>query len=323
MRIPTVSPTRLKTGKKCEFKYFLSYVWGWSDALFTYTFSSGFGTSVHNTLEQYALSKGKLDYKAEYIKQLKELKPFHEDMTSAPSKARAAFFVDKSCETCPHFDTKTARCALVEQHVEHFDGCPRKLYEDGLIMIEAAIERYGKYFNTGIKSPSNPGGKVIGVEAPAGISWGKDADGEDIIMNGFIDLVVEYDSETLLIIDYKTGFSVPSHDDFTQDLQPRMYSYAARRMFTEYKFYWVQFDYFRGIPLEHAFTADDDEKTRREVVELYNRIKKAQTIKRRAYDRECKYLCNRPFCDKKWLELKSGIDGSNPASRRGVEEADD
>lgn len=323
MRIPTVSPTRLKTAKKCEFKYFLSYIWGWSDELFTYTFSSGFGSAVHNTLEQYALAKGKLDYKVEYLKQLRELKPFTEDMHSAPSKARASFFVDKSCETCPHFDAKTAHCALVEQHIEHFEGCPRKLYDDGIAMIEAAIDRYGKYFVTGIKGPDNPTGKVIGVEAPAGICWGKDEDGQDIIMNGYIDLLIEYDPETLMVVDYKTGFSVPSHDEFINDLQPRMYAYAAKLMFPGYKYYWVQFDYFRGIPLEHAFTAVDDDKTRQEVVAIYNSVKKAKVIKRRANDRECKYLCNRPFCDQKWEELKAGVDGSNPAKRESGREKDD
>jgi hypothetical protein len=179
-------------------------------------------------------------------------------------------------------------------------------------MVEAAIDRYGKYFRTGIKGPDNPKGKVVGVEAPAGICWGQDDDGNDIIMNGFIDLVVEYDPETLLIVDYKTGFSVPSHDEFLKDLQPRMYSYAAKQMFPDYKYYWVQFDYFRGIPLEHAFTADDDEVTRREVIRLFNQVKNARRIQRRAQDRICKYLCNRELCDKKWIELKQGIDGSNP-----------
>jgi ATP-dependent helicase/DNAse subunit B len=76
MRITKVSPTRLKTAKTCEFKYFLNYQWGWGDELFLYTFASEFGTAVHNTLEQYALHKGKVDYKVEYLKQITEQKPF-------------------------------------------------------------------------------------------------------------------------------------------------------------------------------------------------------------------------------------------------------
>lgn len=312
MKIPTVSPTRLKTGKVCEFKYFLTYVWGWSEELFLYTFASEFGTAVHATLQAYAEKKGKLDYKKEYQKQLKETNPFIEDMKAAPSKARASFFVEKKCETCPHFNAKKAHCKLMNQHIEHFEGCPRKLYDDGLVMIETALDRYKEYFLTGIKSEDNPEGKILGIEAPAGISWGRGSDGEDIVMNGFIDLVVEYDSDTVLIIDYKTGYSTPTHDEFIKDLQPRMYSYAARRMYPDYKFYWVQFDYFRSIPLEYAFTSDDDELTRQEVVSLYNSIKSAKVIKRRAYDRHCKYLCNRPFCDEKWEQLKRGEDGSNP-----------
>lgn len=324
MKIPYVSPSRLKKAAECKFAYFLSYEWGWADELFTYTFCSEFGSAVHYTLEQYAESKGTADYRAIYAREVEDLKPFSDDMSKAPSKARASFFVDKDCENCPFFDPKTARCGIMDQHVEHFKGCPKKLYNEGLMMVETAIDRYGEYFNTGIKSKDNPNGKVIGIEAPTreganadndNITWGVDEDGEPIKMNGFIDLVVEYDPETLLIVDYKTGYSVPQHDKFIKDLQPRMYSYAAKEMYPDYKYYWVQFDYFRGIPLEHAFTAEDDERTRRDVIALYNQIKKARTVKRRGYDHYCKYLCNRPFCDQKWQELLAGADGSNPSKR--------
>ncbi len=336
MKIPYVSPSRLKTADACEFKYLLHYMWGWSDELFTYTFCSEFGSSVHYTLEEYAESKGTADYKKIYDKHIMELKPFADDMSKAPSKARAAFFVAKDCASCPFFNSKKSHCGIMPMHVEEgeeaitsqsvddFEGCPKKLYYDGLIMVETAIERYGKYFKTGIKSEDNPNGKVIGIEAPTreggteegdNITYGNDEDGEPIKMNGFIDLVVEYDEETILVIDYKTGYSVPEHEKFIKDLQPRMYSYAAKIMYPEYKYHWVQFDYFRSIPLEHAFTDHDDEQTRQEVVALYNRIKKARSIKRRGEDWYCKYLCNRPFCDKKWEELLAGVDGSNPQPR--------
>lgn len=321
MRITTVSPTRLKTALKCDFKYFLTYQWGWADELFQYTFASDFGTAVHNTLEEYANAKGNLDYIEEYNKQILNHKPFSEDMNSAPSKARASYFIEKDCASCPFFNPDKARCKIMDQHVEHFDGCPKKLYEDGLAMIETAIKRYGEYFNTGIKSKDNPEGRVLGVEAHANVVWGQDDDGEDIVMNGFIDLVVEYDEETVMVVDYKTGYSTPTHEDFLEDLQPRMYSYAAKQLYPNYKYHWVQFDYFRGIPMEHAFTDEDDEITRQKVVSLYNRIKKARRIKRRAYDHYCKYLCNRDLCNQKWAELLKGEDGSNPAKAK--KESDD
>ena len=332
MKIPYVSPSRLKKALECEFQYFLSYEWGWADELFQYTFCSEFGSAVHYTLEEYAESKATADYKAIYDKHVMDLRPFSDDMMKAPSKARASFFVDKDCENCPFFDPKKASCGIMDQHVEHFQGCPKKLYNEGLMMVEQAIDRYGKYFKTGIKSKDNPSGKVIGIEAPTregadpnreNISWGKDDEGEDILMNGFIDLVLEYDSETLMIVDYKTGYSVPQHEKFIKDLQPRMYSFASRIMYPQYKYYWVQFDYFRGIPMEHAFTIDDDEQTRREVTALYNRVKKARSIKRRGMDHYCKYLCNRPFCDKKWAELLAGVDGSSPTSKPKENEADE
>lgn len=301
----------------CDFQYFLSYEWGWADALFTYTFCSEFGSAVHEALEEYAESKGTADPAVLYAKHVAELKPFAGDMQKAPSKARASFFIDKDCENCPFFDAKKAQCGLMKKHIEHFEGCPKKLYNEGFAMVEKAVERYGEYFDTGIKSAENPTGKVIGIEAVADIVWGVGDDGEDIKMNGFIDLVVEYDEETLLVIDYKTGYSVPEHTKFIQDLQPRMYSYAAKLLYPDYKYHWVQFDYFRGTPLEYAFTGHDDENTRREVIALYNRIQKARKIKRRGEDWYCKHLCNRPFCDQKWDELLAGIDGSNPKKEKG------
>jgi hypothetical protein len=320
MRITTVSPTRLKVAVECDFKYFLQYEWGWADELFQYTFSSEFGTAVHNTLEEYAKSRGTIDLKVEYLKQLELSNPFLEDMQKAPKKAREAFFIDKACQGCPFFNQSNSRCSLVNKHVEHFDGCPKKLFEDGLQMLRVATKKYDTYFKSGIKSPDNPSGKIIGIEQKVDVIWGKDCDGEDIAMHGYIDLIIEYDKDTIIIVDYKTGYSTPSHEEFIEDLQPRMYSFAAKRLFPQYKFVWVQFDYFRTFQLEYAFTHEDDESTRQQVVKLFNRVKQARQIKRRANDRYCKYLCNRPFCDKKWEELKMGIDGSNPARKETVKE---
>lgn len=326
MKIPYVSPSRLKKALECDFQYFLSYEWGWADELFQYTFCSEFGSSVHYTLEEYAESKGTADYKEIYKKHILDLKPFTDDMSKAPSKARAAFFVDKGCDECPFFSAGDEVCGLVEKNIAMFEGCPRKLYDDGLGMVELAIERYGKYFDTGVRSKDNPNGKVIGIEAPTreggradgeNITYGNDNEGNPIKMNGFIDLVVEYDEETLLIIDYKTGYSVPAHDKFLKDLQPRMYSVAAKIMYPEYKYHWVQFDYFRSpAPLEHAFTAADDELTRQKVVDLYNKIKDMTLVKRRGEDHYCKYLCNRAFCNQKWNELITGVDGSNKEKKK-------
>jgi len=320
MRITSVSPTRLKTALSCEFKYFLTYEWGWAEELFQYTFSSKFGTAVHATLEAYALARGNLDLKEEYAKQVELHNPFLDDMNKAPSKARAAFFVEKNCQSCPFFNSP--RCQLVNQHIEHFEGCPRPLYDDGFRMAQDAVKRYDAYFKTGIKSVDNPSGRVIGIECNANICWGKDEDGEDIKMNGFIDLVIEYDKDTIIIVDYKTGYSTPTHDDFIEDLQPRMYSFAAKQLFPNYKFVWVSFDYFRATALDYAFTNSDDEKTRKEVIDLYNRVKKARRIKRRAKDHYCKHLCNRPLCDIKWEELLQGIDGSNPNRQEKKKEDD-
>jgi hypothetical protein len=191
------------------FAYFLSYEWGWADELFTYTFCSEFGSAVHNTLEEYANSKGTADYFKVYNKYVAELKPFAKDMNKAPSKARAAFFVEKDCQNCSFWEPRTQVCAVVGQSVGEFKGCPKKLYDDGLAMVTLAIDRYGKYFDTGVKSEDNPTGKIIGVEALADISWGADYEGEDIKMHGFINqgCILMPPGDSIQIISF-TGYSL-------------------------------------------------------------------------------------------------------------------
>jgi len=116
MKIPYVSPSRLKKALECEFQYFLSYEWGWADELFTYTFCSEFGSSIHETLEEYAKSKGKADYNKIYEEQVAALKPFADDMRKAPSKARASFFIEKDCQNCPFFEPRTQMCAVMDKN---------------------------------------------------------------------------------------------------------------------------------------------------------------------------------------------------------------
>lgn len=303
MKITSCSPSRLKTADECTFKYYLSYQLGLSDQLSSSPFASRFGNSVHNTLEAYVKSGCTINPEEELIRQVnvEQYRPYDEMHTSS-KKVKANFFVDRDCINCPFFNS--GNCAIMGKNIDSFEGCPKKIHGEALDMIRAAIKRYDNYFRTGIKSEDNPGGKVIAVEKEFSIVLGQDDWGEDIVMHGFIDLIVEEDDETLLVIDYKTGYKTQNSDELFTDLQARMYSAAAKIAYPQYDYVILSFDYFRGVPTEVVFTTEEDSVTLDVVRDKWNKIKATTKVKRRPNDYYCKYLCNREFCDQQWDNLK-------------------
>lgn len=305
MKIESCSPSRLGVADKCDFKYYLSYVLGISDKLSSSPFASNFGKSVHNVLEAYALARGELDWRQALLDEIQkeDMRPY-DLMEKASKRVKGSFFVDRDCYSCPYFNKETANCAVMGKSVDEFEGCPKILHDDAIAMTEAAIKRYGKYFNTGIKSPENPDGKVLGVEHEFTIEIGKDKWGDPIIMHGLIDLVIEEDDDTVIVVDYKTGFKTQTSEELMKDMQARMYSVAAKHEFPNYKYVLLSFDYFRGSPTDVVFTRAEDETTKEVVRRKWNEIKGKTSVKRRAQDWYCQYLCNRPECDKQWAILK-------------------
>lgn len=305
MKITSCSPSRLKTADECKFKYYLSYQLGLSDYLSSSPFASRFGSSVHNALEEYVDSGCTIDPEEELLRQIniEELRPYDE-METASKKVKANYFVSRDCINCPFFN-KGGECRIMNKSIDMFEGCPRKIHEEALEMMRKAIVRYKPYFETGIKSEVNPNGRVVAVEKEFTINLGKDHWGDDIIMHGFIDLVVEEDANTLLVIDYKTGYKTQNSDELFSDLQARMYSAAAKIIYPEYEYVMLSFDYFRGVPTEVVFTKEEDSVTLDTVQRKWNEIKGFTKVKRRPYDYYCKYLCNRSFCDQQWDKLKN------------------
>jgi hypothetical protein len=284
----------------------MSYQLGLSDHLSASPFASRFGSSVHNALEEYVNSGCTIDPDEELLRQIhkEDLRPYDE-MQTASKKVKANFFVDRDCAHCPFYNDEAGSCRIMNKDIDEFEGCPRKIHEEALDMMHKAIERYKPYFETGIKSEKNPNGKVVAVEKEFTIVLGKDDWGDDIVMHGFIDLVVEEDENTLLVIDYKTGYKTQNSDELFGDLQARMYSAAAKIVYPEYEFVMLSFDYFRGVPTEVVFTEEEDSVTLDTVKQKWNQIKGTTKVKRRREDFYCKYLCNREFCDKQWDKLKN------------------
>jgi hypothetical protein len=304
MDIGSLSPSRAKTSDDCSFKYYMSYTLNISDQLSNSPFASNFGKTVHNVLEEYAKSHGTLNYQQLLLDEINKegLRPY-DGMTTASKRVKAKFFVEKACYECPFFDKEKQYCNIVSQHIDKFEGCPRSLHEDAIKMTQSAIRRYDKYFKTGVKSDANPNGKIIGVEEEFEFVVGKDKWGADIIMHGLMDLVIEEDKETIIVVDYKTGFKTQTTEELIDDMQARMYSIGAKMQFPQYKFVLLTFDYFRGVPVDIAFSKEQDEVTLDVVRRKWNDIKGTYKIKRRPYDWYCQYLCKRSVCDVEWAKL--------------------
>jgi hypothetical protein len=107
-------------------------------------------------------------------------------------------------------------------------GCPKSLYVKSLKTVSKYIERYDQVLKNR---------KILGIEFPFNLVLGKDINGNDVITTGFIDLVTELDSDTIEVIDHKFGSWVPGFDEFSEDIQARLYALISRTLFPQYKEY--------------------------------------------------------------------------------------
>jgi hypothetical protein len=185
------------------------------------------------------------------------------------------------------------------------NGCPNDLYNGSVKLMDKYIARY---------DPILQNQKIVGVESFFDIDFGEvDCHGNTMRSIGYIDLVVELDKDTLEIRDHKFGMWKPSFDEFCEDIQVKLYSYAARKLFPGYKEYIVTFDYARTSPLSYSFTAEEDETTRQKVVDKWHQIAGPQMVRRtmvqgNGKDPEsswkCKVMCDAQVCKKQWPIFK-------------------
>jgi hypothetical protein len=184
-------------------------------------------------------------------------------------------------------------------------NCPKALYNESLELVEKYINRYDPIFANR---------KILGIEKAFTLDFGElDVLGKPIISGGFMDLVTELDKDTIEVIDYKFGSFVPSFEEFSEDIQVKFYSLAARRTFPQYKEIIITFDYIRKNPMSIGFTEEDDENTRQEIINYWNEIAGPQKIRRTIIDGDgcnpgsswkCKVMCDVKWCEKEWPRFK-------------------
>ena len=73
---------------------------------------------------------------------------------------------------------------------------------------------------------------------------------------GAMDKVVEFDKDSLCVIDYKTSKSVLTDGEVETDIQLSLYDAVARKMFPNYKNYSVCLDYLRFFPKHNTRTEE-------------------------------------------------------------------
>ena len=158
-------------------------------------------------------------------------------------------------------------------------------------MLEFYIKKYHNKFCN----------KCIAIEKSFNIDLG-----DDVIINGYIDLVLGIDKYAIESIDYKTGSWCKSFTELQNDTQARLYSIAIKNEYPEFKNYLLTFDYFQKSPITVAFTDKQD-------LDMIIKIKKRYyDIKNNNYPTriplckngnpfwKCKSLCDRKLCDDVW-----------------------
>lgn len=253
MKIDYLSASRLQVFCDCPFKYFLQYHLKIPE-LSADTIHTHKGSAVHEALELYA--KGDLDYEL----RLKEYYANHKVWEFDNRKPGKGFPhpQPKSCQTCKWavHTAGGAICSIAARPVESFEGCPRENFEDDISVIKSCIGRE--------ESPLKR--KLIGAEVP----FKEEFDGFRV--QGYIDLITEVDENTMEVRDYKTGNYAKKTDEAFKDLQMRIYSLVAKKLFPQYKYCIMTLDYLRKDPVTVCFGPEEDAKTHAFLREAYSKI---------------------------------------------------
>jgi len=306
-----LSASKMKSYQMCAFKYYLSY------GLFAQgkpSFAAELGTELHWIYEMYA--QAVLNGKDEDGRTCEDIEKNWKNLLQKRAYAgleswqwcRHVQKVEKSCDTCPAF--KDGVCNLVEKDIDSFDGCPWNSWVEAQSMVGRVLSATGP---AGIFVEDK---KIVGTEDRFEIEF-EAPDGETVMLNGLIDMVVELDEDTLEIIDYKTGRFKMSYNVAEKDLQLRLYYLAVKRKYPQYKNHMVTIMYVNeGIKtITPAFGDKTEDDLLVEIGELYSEISEdsfPSRIRDTAYGDKpnhiCKYMCSAKMCEDVYEKLGRKMD---------------
>lgn len=102
------------------------------------------------------------------------------------------------------------------------------------------------------------GTKLIGLETKFGFGGDLQIETKDgVKLIGAIDKIEEIDSDTLLIVDYKTSKTAPTADQLRNDPQLSIYDFVASKLWPQYKRIILSLDLLRLEPIYTYRTAED------------------------------------------------------------------
>jgi len=320
LKLKSISPSRIKTFDMCKYKYWLTYC---TDAVLKSNWGAAHGSLIHDILEFYSTGDDP-DWTARLYRGyggiLDTLDRFQKPaiMESPLVWAKPEEFAEKKpyCDTCPYANKEANQCDISLDKLDNLLGCPKTLFDGSISMIEQTIGRYEATWDNLLRDTNGvPTGVEYGFRIPL-------AARPDVPIHGYMDLVVEEDSETIHVYDYKAGKHTQNYKECHDDIQSRMYSLACRKEFIEdvnnkgykYKHVMLTFDYFRNRPITLAFTAEEDQATEQFVIDKIHEIESTRWIDRIVRNDEeletktrygqvafvCKYLCDSKVCKSRW-----------------------
>jgi hypothetical protein len=334
MRKPDrLSASKLKTHQMCPMKYLIQYG---LMARGKPSFAAELGSELHYIYEMYA--QAVLEGFDEEGRSPEAIEKTWKSILQKKAYAgldswkwcRHIKKVEKSCDTCPAFDS--GKCGLVETDVHEFEGCPWNSWVEAQNMVKRVLSPTGP---AGIFVPEK---KIIATEDKFEIDFVA-PDGHKVKLNGLIDMVIELDEDTVEIVDYKTGRFKMSYNAAEKDIQLRLYYLAVRRKYPQYKNHMVTIMYVNeGIKsITPVFDDDTEEGILAEIAKIYDEIKDIKfpdRIRDTAYgDRPnhiCKYMCDQRLCndvtkglnDKMGADPKLTVDDFKSLGDLGLDESD-
>jgi RecB family exonuclease len=142
------------------------------------------------------------------------------------------------------------------------------------------------------------GQKIIGLEIKFGF-WGPHG-GKNVTSDlgvplmGAIDKVEEYDEDTILIVDYKTSKTAPTHSQMKTDIQLSLYDLVARKLFPQYKRVILSLDLLKSDVLYTYRTPEQRKNFEEYLREIYDQMLALKAEEVRA---SLNMFC--PWCDYK------------------------
>ncbi len=252
MKIPNnyLSKSKIEMFEQCPMRYFLIYE---KEIPHSDTFATKQGTIIHEVLEEYAKGQNK-DWKKNLINKYFMERPWQlkkdwQDNT-------------KSCGSCPYKTVVELEdlsinitCNLTGEDTRNMLGCPREETHDAEKMI-----------STIINDPNSPiHKKVIDTEKQFSLQIGEKQ------VNGFIDLIVEHDENTIEVVDYKTG-KAKSYEEACNDLQLTIYYAASKQLYPQYKHCMLTLYFLKHGALTVVFSDEHLRELNKYIPHVYSKI---------------------------------------------------